>query len=151
MPKIIAIVACLAVLLPAAAGAVDVETLEIELPGPVQDWPPIVACGSGRFFALKLLTSREYGSIIALNGLLIVVFQIPLTTFLGRFDRGVVMAAGAAFNAIGTVTALPSRCARAFAFFFLLACSLYIPLRMPSSTPSGMAGISLVSSLCRVR
>lgn len=46
-------------------------------------------------------TADDYGSIIALNGLLIVVFQLPLTTLLGRFNRGSVMAAGAVCNAIG--------------------------------------------------
>jgi MFS family permease len=46
-------------------------------------------------------TADNYGSIIALNGLLIVVLQLPLTSLLGRFDRGSVMTVGAICNAIG--------------------------------------------------
>lgn len=42
-----------------------------------------------------------YGRIIALNGVIIVVFQIPLTSFLSRFHRGVVVAAASLVIGLG--------------------------------------------------
>ncbi len=49
----------------------------------------------------------DYGKIIALNGLLIVLLQLPLTTVLTRFRRGNVMVVGALLNAVGfSLTAL---------------------------------------------
>jgi MFS family permease len=46
-------------------------------------------------------TTDEYGMVIALNGLLIVGLQLPLTPFLSRFHRGKVMVLGATMMALG--------------------------------------------------
>lgn len=43
----------------------------------------------------------EYGRVIALNGVLIVFLQLPLTAWLDRFDRSWIMVTGAALTAIG--------------------------------------------------
>lgn len=45
--------------------------------------------------------SRGYGKIIALNGLLITVGQLPLTALLSRFNRAGVLAMGAAVTGVG--------------------------------------------------
>lgn len=42
-----------------------------------------------------------YGRIIAVNGVLIVVLQLPLTAWLDRFDRSHIMITGAVLTAIG--------------------------------------------------
>ncbi|MBN2563612.1 MAG: MFS transporter [Phycisphaerae bacterium] len=47
-------------------------------------------------------TAKDYGSkVIFLNGLLIVCLQLPLTSFLKRFDRGTIVVAGAVVQAVG--------------------------------------------------
>ncbi len=46
-------------------------------------------------------TTDEYGLVIALNGLLIVGLQLPLTPLLSRFHRGKVMVLGATVMALG--------------------------------------------------
>lgn len=53
--------------------------------------------------ALKELgiTSVEYGSVIAINGVLIVALQLPLTSWLNRFDRMLVIAVGSVLIAVG--------------------------------------------------
>ena len=42
-----------------------------------------------------------YGKIIALNGMMIVVLQLPMTSFINRFDRATVMIWGALLTAAG--------------------------------------------------
>ena len=65
------------------------------------------ACGLG---------PRVYGLIIAINGAMIVVFQLPFTAFLNRFSRASVLTVAAAVIAVGLGSiALPST-ARGFAF-----------------------------------
>ena len=46
-------------------------------------------------------TKAEFGRIIAINGVLIVCAQLPLTSLLSRFDRLTVIASGALLIAIG--------------------------------------------------
>lgn len=46
-------------------------------------------------------SADDYGSVIALNGLLIVCLQLPLTTLLSRRHRGMVVVAGAIVLSIG--------------------------------------------------
>jgi MFS family permease len=47
------------------------------------------------------ISPASYGKIIAVNGLLIVLFQIPLTKLTADFDRGLVLALGATLTALG--------------------------------------------------
>ncbi len=82
----------------------------------IMDTPFVVFCLATFLIALVFMQSLstlplyleqrgfqpdDYGTIIALNGLLIVLLQLPLTAFLTRFDRGNVMVLGAVFNAVG--------------------------------------------------
>ncbi len=53
------------------------------------------------FLEQRGFTPRAYGNIISLNGLLIVLLQLPLTSFLNRFHRGSVIVGAAVLNAIG--------------------------------------------------
>ncbi len=47
------------------------------------------------------LDAEVYGRIMAVNGILIVLLQIPTTSFLARFPRGPVMVIGASFYVVG--------------------------------------------------
>ncbi|MFH1418191.1 MAG: MFS transporter [Planctomycetota bacterium] len=82
----------------------------------VTDTPFVVFCLATFLIALVFMQSlstlplyieqrgfqpHDYGKIIALNGLLIVLLQLPLTAFLARFRRGNVMVVGALLNAVG--------------------------------------------------
>lgn len=52
---------------------------------------------------------ETYGRIVSVNGILIVTLQLPFASFLSRFDRGAVLAAGYFATAIGFgLTALAS-------------------------------------------
>jgi len=53
------------------------------------------------FLARLGIPAWEYGPLIALNGMLIVIFQVPLSTWLTRYHRGRVVALGAAVTAVG--------------------------------------------------
>lgn len=53
------------------------------------------------YLELKGFTSDDYGTVIALNGLLIVLLQLPLTSVLNRFHRGSVVVAATVLNAVG--------------------------------------------------
>lgn len=44
---------------------------------------------------------RDYGWIIAVNGILITIFQLPLTAFLNRYDRAAVVALGSIILGLG--------------------------------------------------
>lgn len=44
---------------------------------------------------------RQYGLVVAVNALLIVCFQLPFTTFLGRFRRERLLVASAVLTAVG--------------------------------------------------
>ncbi|MCZ6682270.1 MAG: MFS transporter [Planctomycetota bacterium] len=46
-------------------------------------------------------TTKDYGFIIAINGILITVGQLPLTAMLTRFNRAIVIVIGALLTAIG--------------------------------------------------
>ena len=80
------------------------------------NYPFLVFCLGNFFIALVFMqamttfpvyleqrgyTSSDYGKAISLNGLLIVLFQLPLTSFLNRFHRGSVVVVAAVLNAIG--------------------------------------------------
>ena len=47
------------------------------------------------------MTPMEYGAVIAINGVLIVALQLPLTSWLSRFDRMKVIAIGGLLIALG--------------------------------------------------
>ncbi len=47
------------------------------------------------------ITTDRYGLIVGLNGAMIVVLQLPVTSFLTRFDRGRVLALSALLTGIG--------------------------------------------------
>lgn len=52
---------------------------------------------------------RDYGMIIAVNGFMIAIFQLPLTTVLNRFNRSNIMVASAVVSGIGfSLTAFAS-------------------------------------------
>ncbi len=53
------------------------------------------------FLKERGFAQNDYGKIIAVNGLLIVLLQVPATMLLGRFHRGSVMVGGALLNALG--------------------------------------------------
>ena len=108
----------------------DYATRELDAPIPIlaaarhiiTDTPFVVFCLATFLIALVFMQSlstlplyieqrgfqpHDYGKIIALNGLLIVLLQLPLTAFLARFGRGNVMVVGAVLNAVGfALTAL---------------------------------------------
>ncbi len=82
----------------------------------ITDTPFMVFCLATFFIALVFMQSlstlplyleqrgfqpNDYGTIIAINGLLIVLLQLPMTAFLARFSRGNVMVVGALLNAVG--------------------------------------------------
>lgn len=47
------------------------------------------------------IPAEKYGQIIAVNGLLIVLLQLPLTAWLDRYDRSLIIIAGAVLTAVG--------------------------------------------------
>jgi len=76
----------------------------------IRDWPFMLFCLSTILVGIVFIQSfsslpiylkslgfeaQTYGYIIALNGLLIVLLQLPLTTILSRFDRMKIIIAGA--------------------------------------------------------
>lgn len=76
----------------------------------IRDWPFVLFCLSTILVGIVFIQSfsslpihlqslgfeaQTYGYIVALNGLLIVLLQLPLTTLLGRFDRMKIIIAGA--------------------------------------------------------
>lgn len=82
----------------------------------IRDWPFTLFCLSTILVGIVFIQSfsslpihlkslgfkpETYGDIIALNGLLIVLLQLPLTTLLGRFDRVKIIIIGAMMIGVG--------------------------------------------------
>lgn len=80
------------------------------------DWPFLTFCLASLLTAVVYVQAMStfplwlqqrgvgasaYGRIIAVNGLLIVCLQLPLTTIVSRFNRAAVMVAAAVFMAVG--------------------------------------------------
>ncbi|MCG8406105.1 MAG: MFS transporter [Phycisphaerales bacterium] len=81
-----------------------------------RDWPFLLFCLSCLLTGLVFMQSMstfplylselgfapdDYGRIIAINGILIVLFQLPITSFISRFNRVTVIMLAAAIQGIG--------------------------------------------------
>lgn len=53
------------------------------------------------YLAERGIEAKTYGRLIAINGVMIVALQLPVTAFLSRFDRSLVVAVGAIVTGIG--------------------------------------------------
>lgn len=53
------------------------------------------------YLAERGIDAKTYGRLIAINGVMIVVLQLPVTAFLARFDRSLVVVVGAMMTGVG--------------------------------------------------
>jgi MFS family permease len=92
------------------------------------------------------ISEKQYGNIVAVNGAMIVLFQIPLTTLMGRFNRAWILPlsaliTGAGFGMIG-LGSTPSYFVMAVAVFTLgeMLMSPLIPAITSDFAPVQMRG-----------